>query len=358
MSESKKKWKTIGSILLMLLIVAQVVLGDAGSTTVWAAKKDKKAPNVTVYLSKTSYTRGNVNIMVRASDKSGIKSILIKKGNIKKKASKYWKNADNITKAKKKKVTANGTYSVKVTDKAGNAVIKRISVTNIDKDAPVVALSQSRVSGGVMVMVKASDAGEIKSIKWIQGGIDDPNSSKFKKANNITDVGYFVVTANGLYTVQVVDRAGNKTVSQIQVTVKQALYNIDGGQRSKLYDYYDQPMEKYASITDSLNQTYFNAVRIRSQSYYSFYERTRTFYLAGEWQYFEGDIVAKDSTTYPGTFRVYADGVSVYTSPEVKPETGAVHFKVDIRNCRFIKLEVVSDAVDQEYILGNCYFYN
>lgn len=351
---TKKRWYRAGALFLILLMAMQVVFGDVGNVTVQAAKKDKKAPGVTLYLNKTSYTRGGVNIVVKASDKSGIKSILIKKGNIKKKADKYWKKASNITKKKKKKVTSNGIYSVRVMDKAGNAAIKRITVTNIDKTAPSVSLSQSKVSGGVVVTVNAQDAGGIKSVKWIAGGVDDANSSKFNEAVNITDTRTFTVTNNGLYTVQVVDNAGNKAICQAQVTVKLALYDY-GESGSSLRDYYGYGMTRYIRITDSLNVTYTNAVVIKSQS--------RTFYLAGEYQYLEGDIAAHTSRTKPGTFQIYADNNLVYTSPTIRPETGAVHFNVDIRNARFVTLSVSTASHyygdwNDEFILGNCYFYN
>lgn len=93
--------------------------------------------------------------------------------------------ASNITKAKKKKVTGNATYSVKVMDKAGNATIKKITVTNIDKKKPTISVSQENTAGGVLVTVKASDASGIKSIKWIKGAIADAGSAKFNKAANI-----------------------------------------------------------------------------------------------------------------------------------------------------------------------------
>ena len=152
---------------------------------------------------------------------------MIKKGKISKSNARYWKKASNITKAKKKKVTSNATYSVKVTDKAGNVTIKRITVTNIDKKKPTVKLSQSVVSGGVLISVSASDASGIKSVKWIKGAISDASSAKFNQASNITKTRKFIVTQNGYYTVQAVDRVGNKSVAQIYVVAKQALYDLD-----------------------------------------------------------------------------------------------------------------------------------
>lgn len=348
---TKKRRCRAGALFLILLMVMQVVFGDVGNVTVQAAKKDKKAPGVTLYLNKTSYTRGGVNIMVKASDKSGIKSILIKKGNIKKKADKYWKNASNITKKKKKKVTSNGIYSVRVMDKAGNAAIKRITVTNIDKTAPSVSLSQSKVSGGVVVTVNAQDAGGIRSVKWIAGGVDDANSSKFNEAVNITDTRTFKVTNNGLYTVQVVDNAGNKAICQAQVTVKLALYELN--------EYYGKKIIKTPTVTDSLMQKYTNAVCVDNGWSDS---TTLTYYLAGEYQYIESDFACYSSGTQNGIIQIYADSELVYSSETIEPEKGAIHFKVDIRNAKFLKIKVVSVYTggfdDKIYILGNCYLYN
>jgi hypothetical protein len=96
-------FKRFGAGMLAVILLFGVVFGPGSSTTVEAAKKDKTKPNVVLYLNKTGYTRGNVYIQVQAKDKSGIKSILIKKGKITKSAARYWKKADNITRSKKKK---------------------------------------------------------------------------------------------------------------------------------------------------------------------------------------------------------------------------------------------------------------
>lgn len=72
-------FKRFGAGMLAVILLFGVVFGPGSSTTVEAAKKDKTKPNVVLYLNKTGYTRGNVYIQVQAKDKSGIKSILIKK---------------------------------------------------------------------------------------------------------------------------------------------------------------------------------------------------------------------------------------------------------------------------------------
>ncbi len=344
-------FKRFGAGMLAVILLFGVVFGSGSSTTVEAAKKDKTKPNVVLYLNETDYTRGNVYIQVQAKDKSGIKSILIKKGKISKSSARYWKKADNITKSKKKKVTANASYSVKVTDKAGNVTIKRISVTNIDKTKPTVTLSQAVVSGGAQISVSASDASGIKSVKWIKGAISDASSEKFNQAYNITNDRTFTVTQNGYYTVQVADCVGNKEVAQIYVVVKQALYDLD--------EYHGYKLDRRTTVKDSLGRSYTNALVLET----SWGEHESTYFLDGKYQYIEGDIACcHGSDPTDALLQIYADDILLYTSETIIATQEHKHFKVDIGNARFIKIKITDAGEDlwdsSEYILANCYLYN
>lgn len=344
----KRLWNRFGAGIFALLLLVGTVLAPFGTVTANAAQ-DKKKPMVILYTDETNYTRKNVNINVYATDKSGIKSILIKKGKITKGAMKYWKNASNITKAKKKKVSANATYSVRVMDKAGNVTVKRITLTNIDKTKPGIVLKQSTVSGGTQVNVKTSDLSGIKSIKYVKGYIGDASSSAFRNAANITSAKKFTAKTNGYYTVQVIDKAGNKAVAQIYVTVKTALYDME--------EYYGYTPDKYTTATDSLNRTYANALRV-----YSY--RTGddfTYFLDGKYKYFEGDIACWDSNTYDGTMQIYADNELIYTSDKIQPTNEKIHFKVQVGNARFMTIKMSTDEdyrFTNYYLLGNAYLYN
>ena len=117
----KRLWNRLGAGIFALLLLVGTIFAPVGTVNADAAQ-DKTKPMVILYAGETNYTNKNVNINVYATDKSGIKSILIKKGKITKGAMRYWKNASNITKAKKKKVPANATYSVRVMDKAGHCL--------------------------------------------------------------------------------------------------------------------------------------------------------------------------------------------------------------------------------------------
>lgn len=344
----KRLWNRFGAGIFALLLLVGTIFAPVGTVTANAAQ-DKTKPMVILYADETNYTRKNVSINVYATDKSGIKSILIKKGKITKGAMKYWKNASNITKAKKKKVSANATYSVRVMDKAGNVTVKRITLTNIDKTKPGIVLTQSTVTGGTQVNVRTSDLSGIKSIKYVKGYIGDASSSAFRNAANITSAKKFTAKTNGYYTVQVIDKAGNKAVAQIYVTVKTALYDME--------EYYGNTPSKYTTATDSLNRTYANALRV-----YSYRTgRDFTYFLDGKYKYFEGDIACWDSNTYDGTMQIYADNELIYTSNKIQATNEKIHFKVQVGNARFMTIKMSTDEdywFTNYYLLGNAYLYN
>lgn len=293
-------FKRFGAGMLAVILLFGVVFGPESSTTVEAAKKDKTKPNVVLYLNKTGYTRGSVYIQVQAKDKSGI---------------------------------------------------KRISVTNIDKKKPTVKLSQSVVSGGVQISVSASDASGIKSVKWIKGAISDASSAKFNQASNITKTRKFIVTQNGYYTVQAVDRVGNKSVAQIYVVAKQALYDLE--------EYHGYKLDRRTTVKDSLGRSYTNALVLET----SWGEHESTYFLDGKYQYIEGDIACcHGSDPTDALLQIYADDILLYTSETIIATQEHKHFKVDIGNARFIKIKITDAGEDlwdsSEYILANCYLYN
>lgn len=150
---------------------------------------------------------------------------------------------------------------------------------------------------------------------------------------------------------QVVDRAGNKAVKQLQVKVKQALYDLD--------EYYGHYSSKEVTTTDSLGRRYTNALKLTGSKT----GRKYTYLLNGAYQYIEGDIACYDSNSYDGMMQIYADGELIYTSTTFTVRGGAIHFKADIANARFIDIEIISEGnsfsdIYYRYILGNCYLYN
>ena len=88
-----------------------------------------------------------------------------------------------------------------VKDNAGNTSVQTITISNIDKVAPVISLSQTPTAwtnGNVTVNATITETGSgIHTRKWASG-----NQSASYFANNGTTIttNSFVVTTNGTYT--------------------------------------------------------------------------------------------------------------------------------------------------------------
>lgn len=106
-------------------------------------------------------------------------------------------------------VNENGTYKVEVEDFSGNKVIKEITISNIDKTAPIldITFNSSPTNGSVTIEVSAIDSQSgVKRIKL-------PNGNYIS-----SDRLEFAVNSNGTYTFECEDNVGNTTVKTITVS--------------------------------------------------------------------------------------------------------------------------------------------
>ncbi len=108
-------------------------------------------------------------------------------------------------------VTQNGTYPVSVQDSTGRVVTESVTVSCIDKDAPVISSvtksTEAWTESGVTITVNASDEG--------LGLADAPFSfgdGEFGSSNT------YQVKANGDITVKVRDKAGNVAQTTVKIT--------------------------------------------------------------------------------------------------------------------------------------------
>lgn len=142
-----------------LHVKATSSLGITTNSRTNVFKFDNTEPTVTLYQSPTEYTNSDVKITVSGIDShSGVKRIQLPNGN--------WVDGSTMTYT----ATANGTYSFRVEDHAGNISTKSITVNNIDKTAPTISLSQN--GGGWahlhFTTINASDSGGsgLKSLEY------------------------------------------------------------------------------------------------------------------------------------------------------------------------------------------------
>ncbi len=111
-------------------------------------------------------------------------------------------------------ITENGTYTIEVTDKAGNLQTGTKTVTNIDKVAPKLSATVSTTdptNQDVVVTLKASDDVEISKVLDANG----ESVSLTKVSNEYT--GTISESANGTFTYKAVDTAGNETTCTVKI---------------------------------------------------------------------------------------------------------------------------------------------
>ena len=178
--------------------VAEDKAGNQTSQSINVTNIDKKAPALTLTQNPTDWTNGTVTISFNATDETGIKQVIMPDNTV--------SNSNNGTFT----VSTNGTYTFKAIDVAGNEITKDITISNIDKIAPDVTLSQditTWTTSNVKITVNATDAESgVATIKL-------PDKTVIKAST-----GTFTATANGTYDFVVTDKAGNQTTKSITIS--------------------------------------------------------------------------------------------------------------------------------------------
>ena len=179
--------------------------GNIASKSVTVSNIDKTAPTINVTASTTNLTKDNVTLTITATDSQS---------NLADQAYS-WDNQQTWTVARTKEVTANGTYTVYVRDKAGNVANKSITVSNIDRTAPTINVTSNTINwtkDNVTLTITATDN---------EGGSGLDEKPYSWDGTNWGTSTTKEVTANGTYTAYVKDKAGN--VANKSITVN----NID-----------------------------------------------------------------------------------------------------------------------------------
>lgn len=199
----------------------------AGNTLLQTVKIDnidKLPPTFTYKLNTTKPTNGAVTISVTGTDlESGILNISYLAGT---------KTADDfkITGATEIKLNAsgtgnfkvsqNGTYTILVTDKAGNQTLGLVNVSNIDTAAPTLSLDYKVMNQAATISYSANDKSGVKSVKYLKGSNVGIASDKWANSTDVTASTNFKVTSAGDYSVLVEDIAGNKTIQVINIVLE------------------------------------------------------------------------------------------------------------------------------------------
>lgn len=214
--------KKFATLLLSLCLVVGCFMAATGTTS-QAATKDKTKPTITLTPDNIALTNEAVRVNVTVTDASGIKTLKWEAG---KHGATFFKTGGQSLKFSTKgkaafSATANGMYSVYAVDKAGNAKINTITITNIDQILPTLGLTYSVMDQVATVTVKARDASGIGSIVYLKGettNVEDPLWTN--KGTLLDNSVRFNVTDSGIYSVMVTDKAGNKAAQIIKVNME------------------------------------------------------------------------------------------------------------------------------------------
>ena len=170
---------------------------------------DKIPPIVTIPELDKSWTNKNVVVTIMAEDEeTGIKEVKVNNQTVQKLNELYTYE-----------ISENGTYEVSVTDNAGNETIEQITVTNIDKIAPIISGVLENTVYNTEITINAIDnESGIKNVKLIK---------------NNSEINYQLgtpITESGNYEIEIEDNVSNKT--NIKFSIDRSLKNdeilIDG----------------------------------------------------------------------------------------------------------------------------------
>lgn len=187
---------------------------------------DKEAPSLIYSFNTKKPTNKPVKVTVTGVDNlSGIKEIVYLSGTKKIEDFKVSKPITiklNTSNKGSFTVSKNGSFTVLITDMAGNQTLEVIKVSNIDTTAPKVDLDYSVMNQTATITVAPSDKGSgIQYIKFLKGNLTDINSDRWNTtATDITAFNEFYVKSSGNYSVLVEDKAGNRTIDVIYIEME------------------------------------------------------------------------------------------------------------------------------------------
>lgn len=180
--------------------------GNVGSASINVGNIDKTSPTLSLSITPTAWTSGNVTIKGTHSD--GLSGVSVKKWAPGNQTKEYFANAGTTISGDTFVATNNGTYTMYVADRAGNSRVATINVTNIDRTAPGISITGNPTNW-------VAEATLTASVSDSQSGPRDitlPDNSKVNE-NSAT----YKITQKGTYTFKATDNVGNQGTSSVVV---------------------------------------------------------------------------------------------------------------------------------------------
>ncbi|MFF2532342.1 hypothetical protein ACFVS2_25870 [Brevibacillus sp. NPDC058079] len=177
---------------------------------------DTTGPAITLTASITSPTNKDVVVTVNATDDGGVAVKKYASGN---QTASYFASNGTVLSGTTFNVATNGIYTVYAKDKAGNETVQQITISNIDKELPVINLTPSTTELTNATMMVTFDVANEKE-PYIRKYAEGNQSVSYFSSNGITIANHlpgFGLDKNGVYTAYVKDAAGNESVKTIEI---------------------------------------------------------------------------------------------------------------------------------------------
>ena len=207
-----------------------------GETVVFSGKvskpivyKDITEPTLVVTGAPTTWVKSVVLTVTATDDGSGVSNITLPDGT-------------SVTSSPATyKVTSNGKYTFKATDKSGNIATKTVNVTKIDNTAPSIELTQS----DSWEKVKSINVSTMDSESGVDR-IELPDGTSVAG-----DSAVYRVDRNGVYTFKVYDKLGNMSTKNITVSKVDNTAPSVGDWQSDDWDRYSKDISIWATDSES-----------------------------------------------------------------------------------------------------------
>lgn len=207
---------------------------------------------ISVITNTTKYTNKNVKITITFP--AGMKVSTVKYVSGSHSRSFTNKNGKTLKIAGNKasvSVSKNATYTFYYVLQDGGTATKKITVKNIDKTKPTMNPTYKVMNQSATITLNGSDKGSgLSYVKYVKGTLTDPESAKWStKAKTIKGVKVFSVASEGNYSILIADKAGNKFVKKLKVTLEL---------RAAWISYLEYNSAGVSEMTQAQFQTYIN----------------------------------------------------------------------------------------------------
>lgn len=269
------KW--IGAFigLLVLILVVPVQVEAESSTDEFFNQVEKiiesQELSIVIEADKTTSTKESILVTITANTEIGIDTIKWERGS---QEISYFGEGGTILEFEGNSgtvtITENDTYTFYVKDKTGTAKIGQVVINNIDQAMPKFTCTYSVFKQKATVVLHTEDT-DIENVYYIKGKLKDTESEQWiEKGTIVKNKKSFKLKSEGDYSILMEDKAGNKTIELLNVSLEMKAVWISFLEfgNAKTYNMSESKFKKYINkVLDRCVSMHMNAVIVHVRPY-------------------------------------------------------------------------------------------